>query len=75
MSLLNINTAVINSYREAARAGQRGMKRMQRKVNAQKARVAFLEDFIEKNQLSHKLAITEQRIRDEKHADWIERTK
>lgn len=68
---LNLVTIVTNQYKEAARASQRGMKKLQRKVQARQQRIDFLENFIANRQLSSDLAQVEQRIKEERLAAWM----
>lgn len=71
MTLLNLETVAINTYRESARASQRGFKRLQRRIDTRDKRIAFLENFIESRQLTGELEAVEQRAREEKRAEYM----
>ncbi len=71
MSILNLNTVVVNSAKESARASQRGIKKLHRKVNARQSRIDFLESFIADRQLTSELEALEARIREEKRAEYM----
>jgi uncharacterized protein YlxW (UPF0749 family) len=67
----NVSLRVSNLfYRDSAQASQRGLKKLQRKVEAGKARIEFLEKFIDDRQLSTDLAAIQQRIKEERYAAW-----
>lgn len=68
--MLNLNTVVVNSYREAARAGQRGMQKLQRKVRSRQSRINFLEKFIHERQLTSELEAIEQRQKEERYGAY-----
>ena len=70
---MNLNTVIINTYRESARAGQRGLKKLQRKVYAHRNRVDFLENFLKLRQMDGELQAVELRIKQERLGAWVSR--
>jgi hypothetical protein len=67
----NVSLQISNLfYKDSAQASQRGLKKLQRKVQARQTRVEFLEKFIEDRQLSSDLDSVEQRLKEERYAAW-----
>ena len=60
----------ISRYRDAARACERGLKRMRWKLVLRDRRVAHLEDFIARHQLSGALRAEDDRFNTGSKARW-----
>jgi len=70
VAMLITQSNIINQYKLAAQASQRGFARLHRKLDSWKTRCAFLEQFIREHQMTGALEELEARIKRIKRQEW-----